>query len=62
MLQRLKQLELASAAPDRREAAKARRALLRKVQALAADSGRPADERLAELLHLVKQQVRRLCC
>ena len=62
VLERLKHLEVTSAAPERREAAKARRALLRKVQALAADAGRPAEERLAELLHVFEQQVRRLSC
>ena len=54
---RLAQLELASAAPERREAAKARRRLLRDVQGLVADAARPAKERLAELQHKFERQV-----
>lgn len=54
---RLAQLELASAAPERREAAKARRRVLRDVQGLVADAARPADERLAELQRKFERQV-----
>ena len=57
MAARLAQLELASAAPERREAAKARRRVLRDVQGLVADAARPADERLAELQRKFERQV-----
>ena len=54
---RLAQLELASAAPERRGAAKARRRVLRDVQGLVADAARPANERLAELQRKFERQV-----
>lgn len=57
VMERLKQLEVSSAAPERREAAKARRRLLREVQTLVADTKRPAEERLAELHQNFERQV-----
>lgn len=57
VMERLKQLEVSSAAPERREAAKVRRRLLREVQTLVTDTKRPAEERLAELHQSFERQV-----